>query len=125
MARSGRCRCGTLLLFEMTARGYKTRCPKCQAIVRLRDPAEASEPTAARAEALAATVDHAAPDGPPDFNVLSRHEPDAPVALAEIEAYNGPEARAPAPSSPPWWLLAVAVLAVLVTVGTVTALLTL
>jgi hypothetical protein len=123
MARSGRCRCGTLLLFEMTARGYKTRCPKCQAIVRLRDPAEATEPTAARAEALAATVDHAAPDGPPDFSVLSHHEPDAPVALAEIEAYRGPEASAA--SSRPWWLLAVAVVAVLVTVGTVTALLAL
>jgi hypothetical protein len=123
MARSGRCRCGTLLLFEMTARGYKTRCPKCQAIVRLRDPAETSEPTAARAEALAATVGHAAADGPPDFSVLSQHESDAPVALAEIEAYKGPEASAP--SSRPWWLLAVAVLAVLVMVGTVTALLTL
>jgi hypothetical protein len=36
MARRGRCRCGVILTFRKTAVGYKTRCPNCQAVVRLR-----------------------------------------------------------------------------------------
>jgi hypothetical protein len=34
--RRGRCRCGKILHFHMTPRGYKMRCPRCLAIVRLR-----------------------------------------------------------------------------------------
>src|SRR5688500_10482141 len=108
MPRSGRCRCGQLLRFEMTARGYKTRCPKCQAVVRLRDPSERAEPTAGRAEALTATVDY---EGPDDLSVLGLRETDAPVALAEMPAYAGP-GPAVLPSPWHWWMLAVVVLAV-------------
>src|SRR5262245_19884358 len=35
MARRGRCRCGCLLTFQREREGYKTRCPQCQAVVRL------------------------------------------------------------------------------------------
>jgi len=119
MPRSGRCRCGQLLRFEMTARGYKTRCPRCHAIVRLRDPSEPLGPTAARAEALAATMDYTAPD---DLLALGERQTDAPVALAEMPAYAGPGAGAP-PQAWRRWLLPAAVLAVLLTVGAVTALL--
>src|SRR5437763_11929684 len=36
MARRGRCRCGSLLKFRLGAKGYKTRCPQCGSVVRLR-----------------------------------------------------------------------------------------
>jgi hypothetical protein len=36
MARRGQCRCGLILTFRRTARGYKTRCPSCGSVVRLR-----------------------------------------------------------------------------------------
>jgi hypothetical protein len=36
MARRGRCRCGEILVFRRGPQGYKTRCPSCQAVVRLR-----------------------------------------------------------------------------------------
>ena len=42
MAKRGRCRCGRCLTFKKTAMGYKTRCPSCHAVVRLR-----SEPVVA------------------------------------------------------------------------------
>jgi hypothetical protein len=35
MARRGRCRCGCVLTFQRGREGYKTRCPGCQAVVRL------------------------------------------------------------------------------------------
>lgn len=111
MARSGRCRCGTLLRFEKTARGYKTRCPSCQAVVRLRDTRE---------PALATTTDYAV--APPELGVLEV-EADAPLASPAVPVYN---AREPVVASGcPWWLLAVAVLAVVLTGATVTVLLTL
>jgi hypothetical protein len=36
MARRGQCRCGAVLKFRQRPWGYKTRCPHCGAIVRLR-----------------------------------------------------------------------------------------
>jgi hypothetical protein len=36
MARRGQCRCGLILTFHRTARGYKARCPGCGSVVRLR-----------------------------------------------------------------------------------------
>src|SRR5947209_12009700 len=36
MARRGRCRCGFVLKFHRGENGYKTRCPECGAMVRLR-----------------------------------------------------------------------------------------
>jgi rRNA maturation endonuclease Nob1 len=39
MARRGRCRCGSVLRFEKGPNGYKTRCPSCGSVVRLRPAA--------------------------------------------------------------------------------------
>lgn len=36
MSRHGRCRCGTILKFHRGPNGYKTRCPGCGSVVRLR-----------------------------------------------------------------------------------------
>jgi hypothetical protein len=36
MPRRGRCRCGLLLIFRRSDQGYKTRCPNCGSVVRLR-----------------------------------------------------------------------------------------
>ena len=36
MARRGRCRCGSVLQFRRGPEGYKTRCPSCGSVVRLR-----------------------------------------------------------------------------------------
>ena len=44
MSRRGKCRCGKILVFERTARGYKVRCPDCQAVVRLRAVEAAQRP---------------------------------------------------------------------------------
>ncbi|MFO0877804.1 MAG: hypothetical protein U0840_10660 [Gemmataceae bacterium] len=41
MAKRGQCRCGHILIFELTSQGYKTRCPVCRSIVRLRGDAPA------------------------------------------------------------------------------------
>lgn len=42
MARRGRCRCGSVLRFEKGPNGYKTRCPSCGSVVRLRPAAAGS-----------------------------------------------------------------------------------
>jgi DNA-directed RNA polymerase subunit M/transcription elongation factor TFIIS len=36
MARRGQCRCGSVLSFQKGPDGYKTRCPSCGSVVRLR-----------------------------------------------------------------------------------------
>jgi hypothetical protein len=36
MVRRGQCRCGSVLDFENGPEGYKTRCPSCGSVVRLR-----------------------------------------------------------------------------------------
>jgi hypothetical protein len=43
MARHGRCRCGVILEFQRGPDGYKTRCPKCRSVVRLRVGAKPAE----------------------------------------------------------------------------------
>jgi hypothetical protein len=43
MARRGRCRCGEILTFRRGPNGYKERCPKCKAVVRLRTGKKASQ----------------------------------------------------------------------------------
>jgi hypothetical protein len=47
MQRSGQCKCGTILKFEEGPAGFKGRCPKCGAVVRLRVE-EGSEPPPAK-----------------------------------------------------------------------------
>jgi hypothetical protein len=44
MQRSGQCKCGVMLTFDEGPDGYKGRCPKCGAVVRLRVPDEPKEP---------------------------------------------------------------------------------
>jgi hypothetical protein len=115
MARLGQCRCGAILRFEKTSRGYKMRCPVCKSIVRLRTDAT---PHKKRPHSRAAVT---APNLPPppsgdfileagtDLSVLSFHEHTAPAALVEMEAFREPPPR---PAAWPWWLFAgVAVLA--------------
>ena len=130
MARRGKCRCGTVLTFAKTSLGYKTRCPGCQAVVRLRldEPARSGKsaavppppppvppPPLPAAETQAAGTTLPEPD-PPDFSFLGQHEPSGPVALAKMEVYRGPER---APSRGP--LVVFAVIAVLVVLGVGTA----
>ncbi len=43
MVRRGQCRCGNILQFRKSAVGYKTRCKRCQAVVRLRVPTRTSQ----------------------------------------------------------------------------------
>jgi hypothetical protein len=130
MTRRGKCRCGAVLHFRKTAQGYKTRCPDCSAVVRLRaDATEAGsgKPRTSPSAVLASgppplpaeRTDRSAESLPldsqeaPDLSVLSDHESTAPLALAEMEAYQPPESA----SGGRWWLLALAAGVVIVTVG--------
>lgn len=96
MARRGRCRCGTVLRFERTAVGYKTRCPKCKAVVRLRVDTPAPPPPPPKPGkrdtdyVTAPLPDDPDPTAPIDLSVLSEHESSAPAAVAEMEAYHDP-----------------------------------
>jgi hypothetical protein len=137
MTRRGKCRCGNILQFEETSLGFKTRCPRCKAVVRLRLDATTPAPQSGKSPASppplpevpepnfifesppAPTLDGPPPVGPPDFSVLSNHESTAPAALAEMDAYRGPES---APSSVGWWVFALVMLLVILAV-TIAALL--
>lgn len=109
MARRGRCRCGTVLEFQRTAHGYKTRCHSCHAVVRLRGDAPAPAPVgdtpAGPAELLFLTEEY---HGPIETETQDFRgplvEPDAP-------AYQEPKAG----GSLAYWLLGG--LAALVIVG--------
>jgi hypothetical protein len=98
MEKRGRCRCGTVLVFQRTPQGYKTRCTVCQAVVRIREGPPAPP---------------AADTTPPVFSVLETHESSAPRAEAEMPAYREPE-RPAWPSRLGWWLIPLAVAAVVV-----------
>src|SRR5262245_42852317 len=130
MTRRGKCRCGTILHFHKTSQGYKTRCPACGSVVRLRaDAAEeaqrkpknspsavlaASGPPPLPAEQTDFSTGDLPPETPPDLSVLSEHESTAPQALVEMPVYTDP----PPPSSAArWWLLALAAVVVIAGVG--------
>jgi hypothetical protein len=132
MGKRGQCRCGTILRFELTARGYKMRCPVCQSVVRLRaDPP--SKPR--RPRRSSATIPAAVPAAPPplptdceadelpDLSALDHYETDAPPAMAEMEAYQGdpPRRRAKGGLNP--WALAVILAMVLAAGGVIAVLL--
>ena len=102
MSRRGRCQCGTILIFERTAHGYKVRCSVCQAVVRLRSDDAARSPRPHRTPPPPLP----APTGPTfatDFHTaelplevgsldqLSLHESSAPVAMVEMEVYKEPK----------------------------------
>jgi hypothetical protein len=67
MTKRGQCRCGTIITFVLTSQGYKTRCPVCQSVVRLRvDPASpTAQPHLAVSEANAAAKRPEAATVPP------------------------------------------------------------
>jgi hypothetical protein len=52
--RSGQCKCGAILTFEQGPSGFKGRCPKCDAVVRLRVEEGATAPPATPPAASAA-----------------------------------------------------------------------
>ena len=87
MAKRGRCRCGTLLVFQQKEEGYKTRCPVCQSVVRLRaDAASKPSPPALPGPRtvpppLSTSV---------DLSVLETNETTVPPAEVEMEAYHEP-----------------------------------
>jgi hypothetical protein len=83
MARRGQCRCGTILEFEPTSLGYKTRCPQCKAVVRLR--LEAAHTT--RKPSAAAV---AVPAGPPPLPASAPALPSAPPADFSVDLLPGP-----------------------------------
>jgi hypothetical protein len=134
MARRGQCRCGTILLFHKTARGFKTRCPQCGAIVRLRVeqhvrqghrssgarsmPGEPPPLPVSRSVAAPSVVTLDDLPGPTGPNLLE-DDPLGRVALAEMEAYPGPE---PAVFPLRWWLFGVAALVVVLGVVVATIL---
>jgi hypothetical protein len=126
MTRRGKCRCGAVLQFRKTAQGYKTRCPACSAVVRLRiDEAESGSPRPKKSPVLAsgppplpaeptdASVESLPPESSPDLSVLSDDGSTAPTAMAEIEVEESSE---PA-SGAHWWVLALAAGVVIVAVG--------
>ena len=84
MPRRGLCKCGTMLLFRRTERGYKRRCPACRAVVRLRRGVEFAAPPPLPAPAA---------DAPTDLSLLSLHETSAPLAVVELEVYREPVRR--------------------------------
>ena len=120
MKRRGKCRCGAILDFPLTSRGYKTRCVGCGAVVRLRDAASADRGRARKApsatfaavglpplpETDTEVIDFSASSLPPAvdaFDFVSPHEKetDAPMAAVELEAFTDTE-PARKPSILPW-----------------------
>ena len=140
MKRRGQCRCGTILEFEKTSLGYKTRCPQCKAVVRLRPEAPApqaqehkqssavltapsSPPPLPPLEATfglemlpGPTLDDLPPD-PPDFSILGEQTSTAPAAQADMPAYCDAE-PAFAAGVGRWWVFGLTALAVVLAVTT-------
>jgi hypothetical protein len=85
MQRSGQCKCGVILTFEQGPSGYKGRCPKCGAVVRLRIAGESPTPVPAARSARR-------PPRPSDprLSVVALREP-GPVAPGETD----PDATTP------------------------------
>jgi hypothetical protein len=92
MQRSGQCKCGVLLTFDEGADGFKGRCPKCGAVVRLRVPNDPKEPAQATPPP---TRKKARPPRPSDprLSVVSLREPGPAVP-------GGPDPDATAPFEP-------------------------
>lgn len=103
MTRRGQCRCGAVLEFKETSRGFKTRCTQCGAIVRLRIDQSMPVPRPHAPSRVPAPLPDKAPQESenflldstetPDFSVLFEQASSAPRAQTEIEAYREPPAR--------------------------------
>jgi hypothetical protein len=120
MAKRGRCQCGATLRFQKTARGYKTRCRQCGAVVRLRAKQAPSELLAAGAGPRSGPA-IPAPPLPAGFSINPPTpppaDPDRPIAVVEMEICPQPPAR----DWPGWrfWLCWGIVLVVVTAVSTV------
>jgi hypothetical protein len=107
MQRSGQCKCGAVLTFDESPDGFKGRCPKCGAGVRLRVPDDPKEmppparkkvqpprPSDPRLSVVALRAPGPAVPGAPDPDATAPFEPVQEVVL-EPWIEPGP---APAPS---------------------------
>jgi hypothetical protein len=94
MQRSGQCKCGAVLTFEEGPSGYKGRCPKCGAIVRLRlenaaSPANSPQssrvrpprPSDPRLSVVALREPGPAVPGGPDPDATTKFEPIDEIVL--------------------------------------------
>jgi hypothetical protein len=113
MTRQGRCRCGEILQFRRGPDGYKVRCPKCSAVVRLRvaprAPVRAQAPEYAPTQLmppldladfplpsdLGPVPDSLAPVPGPLFPGPTRPGAQVSIPVIEMEPWVSPR--------PPWW----------------------
>jgi hypothetical protein len=106
--RSGQCKCGVILTFEQGPTGYKGRCPKCGAIVRLRvadgPPAPASaapgvrrppRPSDPRLSVVSLREPGPAVPGDEDPDATAPFEP---IDEIQLEPWTPPAAPAKAPA---------------------------
>jgi|SRR6516162_3527490 len=106
MQRSGQCKCGVILTFEQGPSGYKGRCPKCGAVVRLRlagDPATPApatrparrppRPSDPRLSVVALREPGPVAPGEPDLDATTPFEP---IDEVHIEPWTPPPAPAKA-----------------------------
>jgi hypothetical protein len=102
MPRHGRCRCGIILEFRRGPQGYKTRCPNCKSVVRLR---VGSKPGEVAAQFVPCPCGTAVPDlgtVPLVCPTCKRHLKAAPSSPLAASPAPGREAGLPAPSASPF-----------------------
>lgn len=133
MEKRGQCRCGTLLTFDLTPQGYKTRCHVCNSVVRLRADTPTPAPATVAAKrppeppplvpAPAPKVPRPVPTPdpledtvPPDLSILDTKESTAPPAMVEMVAFRE---ELPARKEHLRWVIFAVVLALLIVVGVV------
>jgi hypothetical protein len=123
MQRRGQCKCGEVLTFERGPDGYKRRCPRCAAVVRLRvddtvglsslptdesGPPRPPRPADPRLSVAALRAPGPAVPGGPDPDATAPFEP---VHEVELEPWTPPPAAPPSTPSPGRQRLIVAVVA--------------
>lgn len=120
MAKRGRCRCGTIIRFALTPRGYKARCSVCQSVVRLR-VGRKDRPGKNRLARASVAAPPPLPirGGPPGLIGPGKPEQAAPPEPAETDTSH--ELESP-PGGAPWWVLAL-IFAAVVALGVAAALL--
>jgi hypothetical protein len=120
MAKRGQCRCGTIIRFALTPRGYKARCSVCRSVVRLRVGRKdrPGKNRLARAP-VAAPPPLPARGAPPALIGPEKHT--KPVAPEPAETGVPHELESP-PGGAPWWVLAL-IFAAVAALGVAAALL--
>jgi hypothetical protein len=84
MARRGRCHCGEVLFFRKTVVGYKRRCPRCHAIVRLRCEADSALSRVTTLPDLPPPIPGRTPAPEAHVASLADFDPDLPVVEMQI-----------------------------------------